>query len=153
MAAEENSPVPGVAALGSAVAGGHGGPLPRRRLRRQVRKPGERRPVERRVKLTVEQDRQLVAAAEEQGITPARLLAESALHGGPAAAARMRAAGTEMIGIQSLLGRVGTNINQLARVANSTGVVPDGLPGALAAIERVCARIDAWLDETGYRRQ
>lgn len=49
----------------------------------------------------------------------------------------------ELRGIARQLNRIGVNINQLARMANTTGQVPYELPTALAYLENVLRRVDA----------
>lgn len=49
------------------------------------------------------------------------------------------------------LNRIGVNLNQLARVANSTGQTPPELPAALTYLEKVLRRVDAASVETSRR--
>lgn len=117
-----------------------------RPLRRQIRRAGSRRETTHKVKVSADQEARLVERANARGITVSRLLVESALAGGAdAAAARAELAG-EMFRISRLLGRVGLNINQLAKVANATGSAPPEARHALDAMTRVCDRITELLD-------
>jgi hypothetical protein len=116
--------------------------------RRQVRRPGRRREVTHKVKVTEDQEGRLVAKAAERNITVSRLLVESALAGGAdVAAARAELAG-EMFRVVRLLGRVGLNVNQLAKVANATGSVPPEAPAALAALTRATDRLTQLLADS-----
>lgn len=116
-------------------------------LRRQIRRAGSRREVTHKVKVSATQEARLVERANARGITVSRLLVESALAGGAdAAAARAHLAG-EMFRLSRLLGRVGLNINQLAKVANATGSVPPEARHALDAMARATDRLTELLDD------
>jgi len=109
--------------------------------RRQIRRAGRRREVTHKVKVTEDQEARLAARAAERNITVSRLLVESALSGGAdVAAARAHLAG-EMFRTVRVLGRIGLNVNQLAKVANATGAVPPEAPAALAALTRAADRL------------
>lgn len=124
-----------------------------RRQVRQIRRPGSPRAVVHKVKVTAEQEARLVARANEAGWTVSRLLVESALAGGAEEATTRAALGGEMFRVVQMLGRVGVNINQLARVTNATGEVQPGTVHALAAMNSVCDRMHAVLDDIdGGRR-
>ncbi len=146
MAAEDESP-----------AGQQTSPEPalRRRLRgfRQERRPGSPREVVHKVKVTPEQEQRLVARAEERGVTVSRLLVESALAGGSEAAKTKAVLAGELFGISRLLGRLGVNVNQIAKVTNATRRVQPEMAAALEATVRVCDRIEGFLDDVdGVRR-
>ncbi len=96
-------------------------PLPRRlRGLRQERKPGSPRPFVHKVKVTPEQEERLILRAAERRITVVRLLVESALSGGADAAKAKSELAGELFRITRLLGKIGVNINQIARVTNAT---------------------------------
>jgi hypothetical protein len=57
----------------------------------------------------------------------------------------------ELRGIARQLNRIGVNLNQLARIANSTGQISPGLPAALAYLEKVLHRVDAASVEASRR--
>ncbi|MGH9089762.1 MAG: MobC family plasmid mobilization relaxosome protein [Acidimicrobiales bacterium] len=84
--------------------------------------------------------------AEDAGVSPQRYLMEAALGGGTATAAARRRRVDEFGFLTRQLVRLGTNVNQLAKVANSTGQVPTGTSRALAAIERLVAQLAAATD-------
>ena len=120
--------------------------------RKQMRVPGSPRPVVHKVRVTREQETRLAAKAAERGVTVSRLLVESALSGGADAAAAKAALAGEMFRIVQLLGKVGVNINQLAKVTNATGEVQPATVHALSAMGRVCERLEGFLDELEVRR-
>ena len=127
--------------------------ISRRVLRRQGRRPGAPRPYVHKVKVTREQEELLLAKAEERGITVSRLLVESALAGG-ADAARMRAdlAG-ELFRNARLLGKVGVNINQIARATNATRESQPDTLAAMVGVQRLVARMESLLDGLEGRRR
>ena len=119
----------------------------RRRLRtgRQERRPGEPRQVRHVVKVSVKTEQRLIARAAGQGVTVARLLVESALAGDSEAARLKALLVDELFGVQRLLGRVGVNINQIARATNTTLEWQADTGPAIEEFGRVCARLDALL--------
>ena len=122
-------------------------PTTTRPLRRQIRRAGSRREITHKVRVSEDQEARLVERANARGITVSRLLAESALAGGAdAAAARAHLAG-EMFRVVRVLGQIGVNVNQLAKVANATGVVPPEARHALAALARASDRLTQLLDD------
>ena len=119
--------------------------------RRQIRRAGSRREVVHKVKVTADQEARLTERAGQRNITVARLLVESALAGGAdAAAARAHLAG-EMFRVVRVLGKIGLNVNQLAKVANATGSVPPEAPAALAALERAANRLTELLADVDHQ--
>ena len=122
------------------------------RARRQLRRAGSRRDVVHKVKVSQDQEARLAARAGERGITVSRLLVESALAGGAAAAATKAEMAGEMFRVVRVLGKVGVNVNQLAKVANATGSVPPEAVHALAALARTTDRLNGVLDELEGRR-
>jgi len=123
-------------------------PLPRRlRGLRQERKPGSPRPFVHKVKVTSEQEERLILRAAERRITVARLLVESALAGGADAAKAKSELAGELFRVSRLLGKIGVNVNQIARATNATLEAQPEMAGALAAVGRVCSRIETLLDD------
>lgn len=116
-----------------------------RRGIRQVRMPGQPRLTRHVVKVNDDQERRLVLRAVERRISVARLLVEAALAGGSDVAKAKAELAGELYRVSRLLGKVGVNINQMAKITNATGQAQIGLQGALGAIERVCGRIHALL--------
>jgi len=123
-------------------------PLPRGlRGLRQERMPGSPRPFVHKVKVTPEQEERLILRAAERRITVARLLVESALAGGADAAKAKSELAGELFRISRLLGKIGVNVNQIARATNATLEAQPETAGALQAVGRVCARIETLLDD------
>lgn len=114
--------------------------------RRQLRRAGSRREVTHKVKVSAEVEARLVERAGARGITVSRLLVESALTGGADAAAARAELASEMFALTRVIGRIGLNINQLAKVANATGSVPPETRHALDAMGRASDRLTALLD-------
>jgi hypothetical protein len=115
----------------------------------------EREPVPRRVfqqvKLTEEERDQLRARAAELGVSVPRLMVESALGGATGMAPDRQREVAELFEVRRLLATVANNVNQLARLANTTGEVgmQTRLEDALAEVEEVVGRVRAM---TGARR-
>jgi len=128
-------------------AGSDSGPLGRSRR--------EREPVPRRVfqqvKLTEEERDRLRARAAELGVSVPRLMVESALGGATGMAPDRQREVAELFEVRRLLATVANNVNQLARLANTTGEVgmQRRLEEALAEVEEVVGRVRAM---TGARR-
>lgn len=91
------------------------------------------------VKLTDEQELAVQAAARVQGVTVARLLADSALKAPRASVSREDL--TELFETTRLIGALGNNLNQIAKVANSTGELVPETAATLAAVRRVFDRV------------
>lgn len=62
-------------------------------------------------------------------VLPARLVATQGLLG-------------VLVGVRLELRRIGSNLNQLTRAANATGVVPEGVHGVLARVDAAVRAID-----------
>lgn len=123
---------------------------PIRRLRgfRQERRPGEPRPYVHKVKVTEEQERQLLLLAAQYGnVSVPRLLVDSTLAGGVEAATRKGELAGELYRITRFLGKVGVNVNQIARATNATQEKQPETFAAMEAIARVCGRLDVLLDD------
>lgn len=104
------------------------------------------------VKVWPEQERRLLLRAAERGnITVARLLLESALAGGAEAAKSKAELAGELFQITRFLGKVGTNINQIAKATNATLETQPETVAAMQAVQRVCQRIEVLLDDVEGR--
>nr|WP_089331083.1 MobC family plasmid mobilization relaxosome protein [Actinomadura meyerae] len=57
----------------------------------------------------------------------------------------------ELRAIARQLNKIGVNLNQLTRLANSTGQEPSELPAALMYLERILRRVDAASVEASRR--
>jgi hypothetical protein len=120
--------------------------------RRQVRATGRVRPHAHRVKVTGEQETRLVELAAARGITVARLLVESALAGGAQSAADRAVVAAELSVLGTALGRVGVNVNQIARATNATHEVQPATEATLAAVREVAGRLAVVLEDLGAGR-
>lgn len=98
------------------------------------------------VRVTVEEEARLVALAGRYGMSVPRLLFTAAVGGGGEAAAARRDAVAELFAVGRVLAGIGTNMNQVATVANSTGVVPPQHEAVVDAIRRVLWRVEAAVD-------
>jgi hypothetical protein len=95
------------------------------------------------VRLSDAEKLQIQARAISAGVSMPRLLVEAALLGSAQTASERRALVAELLAARRLVAALGNNVNQLARVANSTGQVPSELAAAAAAVARATARLDA----------
>lgn len=84
----------------------------------------------------------LKAKAARYGISVARLVVESALSKQGESHSDRQALVQELAQTRTLLSRVSSNINQIARHANATGEFPGDAAAALAAMRRLMVRID-----------
>jgi hypothetical protein len=103
------------------------------------------------VRLSDDEHARLAARAALGGVSPPRLLVDTALSPRPGVVER-RAAQTMFLGARRQLVGMGTNLNQLAKVANSNGQVPPGLAEALAAVaamQDVVERAAAAVEQAG----
>lgn len=98
------------------------------------------------VKLTEEEQAELVGLAAAQEVTVPRLLVESALASTGETPARRRQAMVGLFEIRRLLATVANNVNQLARVANISGEVPGRLGPVLVELREVMGRIVEAID-------
>lgn len=119
-----------------------------RRFRRERREnvPGGRagRHV---VKVTPEEESELLRRAQEARITVARLMVESALSDSGETATDRRDLAAELFSAFRLLSAISININQMAKATNATGDIPVELNGALVSVRRLADRIHGTLDE------
>lgn len=122
---------------------------------RQTRIPGLPRGHRHVVKVSDEVESVLLAKAARRGISVSRLLVESALAGGADVAERdairRSALASELFRVSRLVGKIGVNVNQIARATNATLEEQPDAQAAFIAIQRVCARVERILDELGPR--
>lgn len=76
------------------------------------------------VKVTDAEAAELRVIADEQGVSVARLLVESALSRGVETITERRQLGFELTEVRRLLATIANNANQVARYTNTEGVVP-----------------------------
>jgi len=110
--------------------------------RRRANVAGGRRHYHR-VKVTPEEEAELVARALAEGVTVARLMVEAALSGVGETPTQRRNAMAELFAIRRDLAGVATNINQLARLANAHGQTQAGTTATLARVRRAVDEIEA----------
>lgn len=125
------------------------------RRRRRENAPGGRSHSHR-VRVSPEEEAQLVLRAERMGVTVPRLLVESALQGG---AERLEARrteseervqlGVELNQLQRKVGAIGVNINQIARATNTTGEWQPELESSLVYLRKVLRQIEEFRDRWG----
>jgi hypothetical protein len=103
------------------------------------------------VRVTPEEEGALLARALRYNVSVPKLLVDSALAGGAEAAASNAsvrdAVMVELFGLHRLLGALSNNVNQMARVANSTGAVPAEYVSTFAKVRETAERIDELIDE------
>ena len=114
------------------------------------------------VRVTAEEEARLLLLAGEYKVSVAKLLVDSALAAGardsaapasPAGASAApagggvvdRAVAVELFAAVRQLAGIATNVNQIARKANTTGEVAVETPGTLAAVRECAAAIEAVL--------
>ncbi|MGO2070044.1 plasmid mobilization relaxosome protein MobC [Glutamicibacter arilaitensis] len=114
--------------------------------KRQANIGGGRRVI-RQLKLSVAQDTALRVHADELGVSVQRLLVESTLSAfqGETVTER-RDLLTALFQLQRGLAAAGNNINQIARVANSTGEIKNELHDSLEHLRATVNRIDEVLE-------
>ena len=128
------------------MSGGANHPRGRRRRERQALP----REAEQKVRLSLEEKRRLRERAGELGVSVPRLMVEAALSGVETPAQR-RAWVAELFELRRLLATVANNVNQLAKVANTSGELPAGerLSRTLGEVDELLGALREW---TGARR-
>lgn len=124
------------------VAGGESGRWRRRGRRENVDGPRGR---ELKIRLTDYEDAALRAMAEARGVTRQRVLMDAALTGSPTSSrADLMDAVDGLERAVLAVARVGVNVNQIAKVANSTGEIESvrELSAVLAFAQRVIFQLE-----------
>jgi hypothetical protein len=103
------------------------------------------------VKVSPEEEAQLVALAEKHRVTIPRLLIEAALNEDSESPSERRDQFMQLSNLQRLIGSVANNVNQIARHANSTGEVPPEAAATIAHAKSVIVRIDRQLADMAGR--
>lgn len=122
------------------------------RRRRRENTPGGRTHSHR-VRVSPEEEAQLVLRAERLGVTVPRLLVESALNDGVVALeqkrqdeeARVRLL-VEINHLQRKVGAIGVNINQIARATNATGEWQPEMESSLRQLRVVLRQLEDFRD-------
>jgi hypothetical protein len=99
-----------------------------------------------RVKVTPEEEARLVLRAAAQRVTVPRLLVESALADGGETPAQRREAIVQLFAMRRDLAGLATNMNQIARYANTIEAVPEDAYAAMVEVRELVARMDAVID-------
>jgi len=103
------------------------------------------------VRVTPEEEGQLLALALQYRVSVPKLLVDSALAGGSSTAASNASVRHEvvaqMFATHRLLAGIANNVNQMARVTNATGNVHTEMVVTLAKVREVAERIDEFVDE------
>ncbi|MBT2523245.1 plasmid mobilization relaxosome protein MobC [Arthrobacter sp. ISL-28] len=103
------------------------------------------------VKVSPEEEAQLLALAEKHRVTIPRLLVEAALNEDSESPSERRDQFMQLSTLQRLIGSVANNVNQIARHANTAGEVPPDAVAAIAHAKSVIIRIDRQLAEMAGR--
>ncbi|MEZ5087727.1 MAG: MobC family plasmid mobilization relaxosome protein [Tessaracoccus sp.] len=102
------------------------------------------------VRVTPEEEAQLLTLALRYRVSVPKLLVDSALAGGSEAAAEnasvRSALVAELFGMHRLLANIANNVNQMTKAVNATGNLPPQTADVLAAVRRTAERIDAAVD-------
>lgn len=114
---------------------------------RQVQEPGNPRPIRHVVKVTREQEERLLIRAASRRITVSRLMLESALSGDASAAETKAELAGELFRVSRLLGRVGVNLNQVARATNIELEMQPEFEPVMQEVGRAAARLNRLLDD------
>jgi len=116
--------------------------------RRRRRVPGGRQ-FRHEVKVTPEEEAQLLQLALAQRVSIPLLLVESALAGGGETPAERRSAIEELFAVHRLLATIANNVNQIAKATNATLETQPETFATLAVVRRVAERIDEAVDALG----
>jgi hypothetical protein len=119
-------------------------PVRRLRQTRRQRKVGGR-PHQYLVRLSDEEKVQVEARAISLGVKVQTLFVESVLHGGVATVSERHQLYRELTAVRRLVAALGNNVNQLARIANSTGYLEPETGAAMEATRRAVTRLDGLL--------
>jgi hypothetical protein len=102
------------------------------------------------VRVTPEEEAQLLALALRYRVSVPKLLVDSALAGGSEVAASnasvRHALITELFGLHRLLANVANNVNQMTKALHATGELPPQTGEVLAAARRTAMKIDDVID-------
>ena len=110
------------------------------RFRRRQFNVAGGRAVRRRVQLTPDQDRELTSRADAAGVTVPRYLVDAALHARPDSGRILAITG--LFELTQEVARVGNNLNQVARVANSTKHMPVDAGPVVDQVHELLSRLD-----------
>jgi hypothetical protein len=137
----------GVAALGWGVVMSE--PNERQLFGRQRRANAEDGPRQKRytVKVTREEDMQLIARAVARSVTVPRLMVETAMSAHIETDTDRQAAIAELFAVRRLLANVANNVNQIARFANDEKQFPADAQAIVEEYRALVPRISAAIEE------
>lgn len=94
------------------------------------------------VRTSAEEEAALRVRAQRHGVSVAGLLVAAALNDDTADATLLRQQQiNQLLGLQRDLAKVAVNVNQVARIANTTGQVPSTLDDVMSALRRTNDRL------------
>ncbi|GAA4108525.1 plasmid mobilization relaxosome protein MobC [Enteractinococcus coprophilus] len=100
------------------------------------------------VKVNAEEQAALLRLAAHQNVSVQRVLVESALRPDTSVSrADIQELITALFGLSRQISAVGVNLNQIAKVANATGEVPEDLMAALAGLRGLYFKTEHALDD------
>jgi uncharacterized protein (DUF1778 family) len=100
--------------------------------------------------LSADEADQLASRARAAGVSRARYLIDAALDR-PDTISERRAWAREVERAERVMRTVATNVNQLARLARSTGRIPEGTGETLTAVREASAALMSMARAAGYR--
>lgn len=100
------------------------------------------------VKVTPEEEAQLLGRAHEQQVSVPRLMVDAALapEGGISMNERRQAA-VEITEVRRLLASIANNANQVAKYANTEGAIPDWIDAVMEDYRALRPRLNAAVDD------
>lgn len=99
------------------------------------------------VKVTPEEEGELLRLANAQNVTIPRLLVESALAAETGeTSTQRREAMANLFALYRLMAAISNNVNQMTKATNATGAVHADMAATLAKVREVADHIDAALD-------
>lgn len=126
----------------------------RRRIGRRRGNSSEPRKTQHHVRVNADEEAALLALALRRNVSVPRLLVEAALEADAGMShSDLTDLGQTLFGLSRQIGAVGVNLNQLAKVANATGEVPDDLAAAVSGIRMLGRKVEAALDHVGQLRR
>ena len=100
------------------------------------------------VKVNVEEQAALLRLAAHQNVTVQRVLVESALRPDTSVSrADIQELITTLFGLSQQISAVGVNLNQIAKVANASGEVPDDLHNVFQGLKQLYFKTEQAIDE------
>ena len=103
------------------------------------------------VRVSADEEARLVVLSKQQRVTIPRLLVSSALSRDTAriTVEQQRELLTELFALPRLLGNMANNVNQIAKVANSTRELPPQTDAVLSAAWAALRRVDRQIERFG----